>query len=98
MSGRGFRTVNQILGTQPRLGPFPADQIVPWSVVALLGYFIKQIFHWDWVWMGIFITWGCSTWWVLTGSKGWKFLSKFVGVPRVVRGYKRLILLSRKEI
>ena len=25
-----FRPVNTILGSQPRLGPIPADQIIPW--------------------------------------------------------------------
>ena len=35
-----FRPVNQILGTQPSLGPLPADQIFPWMVIVLAAYFI----------------------------------------------------------
>ncbi|MEQ8463296.1 hypothetical protein [Coleofasciculus sp. G3-WIS-01] len=90
MSGkRDFRTVNQILGTQPRLGPFPADQVVPWSLIGLLGYILKQLLGWNLLWTGLFVAWGWATWWTLTGAKGWMFLSKFIGVPRIVRGYKR---------
>jgi hypothetical protein len=28
-----FRPVNTILGAQPRLGPIPADQIIPWFCI-----------------------------------------------------------------
>ena len=35
-----FRPVNQILGTQPSLGPIPADQIIPWTVIVLTAYFV----------------------------------------------------------
>jgi hypothetical protein len=35
-----FRPVNQILGSQPSLGPIPADQVLPWTLIALAAYFI----------------------------------------------------------
>ncbi|MFN6538665.1 MAG: hypothetical protein RM021_020260 [Nostoc sp. EkiNYC01] len=35
-----FRTVNRILGDRPRLGPFPADQIFPWSVIGVVNVFV----------------------------------------------------------
>jgi hypothetical protein len=85
---REFRTVNRVLGDQPRLGPFPADQIVPWSGIALFGYmFVKGFLNASWFATGIFIAWGWATWWVVTSNKA--FMGKFVGTPRMVRGYKR---------
>ena len=29
-----FRTVNATLGKQPSFGPFPADQLLPWMIIA----------------------------------------------------------------
>ncbi|NJN07541.1 MAG: hypothetical protein HC815_05940 [Richelia sp. RM1_1_1] len=83
-----FRTVNRVLGDQPRLGPFPADQVVPWSAIALLGYLIvKGFLAQSWFATGIFIAWGWATWWTVSSNKS--FMGKFVGTPRTVRGYKR---------
>ncbi len=88
MSNRGLRTVNRVLGNQPRLGPFPADQIVPWSAIALLGYIIiKGFLNQSWFATGIFVAWGWATWWVVASNKA--FMGKFVATPRMVRGYKR---------
>lgn len=81
-----FRTVNRILGDRPRLGPFPADQIFPWSVIAVLNVFIVDYtFKAGWLATGLSIAWGWATWWVV--STGNDFLGKFVGVPRLSRGY-----------
>lgn len=82
-----FRAVNRILGEQPRIGPFPADQVFPWTAIAFVGFFVVNgIFAADLMTTGFFIAWGCATWWTLTANKSW--LGKFVGVPRVTRGYK----------
>ncbi|MDF5716741.1 MAG: hypothetical protein PUP93_23440 [Rhizonema sp. NSF051] len=84
---REFRTVNRILGEQPRIGPFPADQVFPWTVIAITTYFIcKAMLQMTWLVTGLAIAWGWATWWTLTSNKAW--LSKFVGVPRVARGHK----------
>ncbi|MBW4632959.1 MAG: hypothetical protein KME30_13980 [Iphinoe sp. HA4291-MV1] len=89
---REFRTVNRVLGDQPRLGPFPADQIVPWSAIALIMYFVVQGFlQAGWLATGISITWGWATWWTVTSNKA--FLGKFVGTPRITRGYKPFVSL-----
>ncbi len=92
-----FRPVNQILGSQPSLGPIPADQIFPWLVIVLASYFVVNgvfggIFADDfqrWLWTALIAGWGIATWWILSGGRSWRFLSKFVGVPTWTRGFAR---------
>lgn len=85
-----FRTVNQLLGSQPRFGPFPADQLVPWFLICAVVYFIgHQLFSLDWMPTVLLMGWGCSTWWVLTGSRSWRYLSKFQRTPNWTRGRVR---------
>lgn len=96
-SDKEFRPVNQILGTQPSLGPIPADQVFPWTVIALTSYFIVNgifgsIFSDEfqkWLWTLLITAWGMATWWILTGGRSWRFLSKFIGVPTWTRGFAR---------
>ena len=84
------RKVNPYLDKQPKIGPFPADQIVPWSIIIGVSYYLFKVFlGLNWVWTGMLAAWGIATWWILTASKGWRFLSKFVPVPFWVRGYGR---------
>jgi hypothetical protein len=92
-----FRPVNQILGSQPSLGPIPADQILPWLVIVLCAYFLINgvfggLFADDfqrWLWTALIAGWGIATWWILTGGRSWRFLSKFIGVPTWTRGFAR---------
>ncbi|MDH6059646.1 hypothetical protein NWP17_04190 [Chrysosporum bergii ANA360D] len=92
-----FRPVNQILGSQPSLGPIPADQIFPWMVIVLAAYFVVNgvfggSFRDDfqkWLWTVLIAGWGIGTWWILTGGRSWRFLSKFVGVPTWTIGFAR---------
>ncbi|BAZ21814.1 hypothetical protein NIES4073_26920 [Kalymmatonema gypsitolerans NIES-4073] len=92
-----FRPVNQILGAQPSLGPIPADQIFPWAIIALTSYFIVNGFfgsffadEWQkWLWTILIAGWGMATWWILSGGRSWRFLSKFMGVPTWTRGTAR---------
>ncbi|MDF5713318.1 MAG: hypothetical protein PUP93_05380 [Rhizonema sp. NSF051] len=96
-----FRPVNQILGAQPSLGPIPADQIFPWTIIALTSYFIVNgifggFFSDDfqkWLWTILITGWGMATWWILTGGRSWRFLSKFVAVPTWTRGTARYLSL-----
>ncbi|MBR8835129.1 MAG: hypothetical protein DSM106950_14120 [Stigonema ocellatum SAG 48.90 = DSM 106950] len=96
-----FRPVNQILGSQPSLGPIPADQVFPWTVIAVASYLIVNgvfggLFADDfqkWLWTILIIGWGMATWWILTGGRSWRFLSKFVGVPTWTRGIARYLSL-----
>lgn len=94
MSGRegneNFRAVNPSLGKAPKVGPFPSAQVVPWTAILLTSYYVcKVVFGLSWLWTGIIAAWGISTWWVLTGSKSWRFLSKFISTPNWTRGYAR---------
>jgi hypothetical protein len=89
MSEPKFRKVNENLGKQPGIGPFPAEQIIPWCGIAGTGFYAGQFLHLPWLWTGVLILWGISTWWVITGSKPWRFLAKFMGTPYWVRGYGR---------
>lgn len=92
-----FRPVNQILGSQPSLGPIPADQILPWLVIVLVSYFVINgvfggLFADDfqrWLWTALMTGWGIATWWILSGGRSWRFLSKFIGVPTWTRGFAR---------
>ena len=89
---REFRTVNRVLGDQPRLGPFPADQIVPWSAIALISYMVvKGFMQQSWLATGITTAWGWATWWTVSSNKA--FFGKFVGTPRITRGYKPFVSL-----
>ncbi len=89
-NSRKFRAVNPSLGTSPKVGPFPADQVVPWTAIFLTSYYVcKSIFGLSWLWTGIVAAWGMSTWWVLTGSKAWRYMSKFISTPNWTRGYAR---------
>jgi hypothetical protein len=89
-NSKKFRSVNPSLGTAPRVGPFPADQVVPWTAICFCSYYIcKSVLGLSWLWTGIIATWGMSTWWVLTGSKAWRFLSKLVPIPTFTRGFLR---------
>lgn len=96
-----FRPVNALLGATPKLAFLPADQIIPWLTISLSFYFLFQgLLQLGWLWTGVMIAWGCSTWWILTGSKPWKFLSKFVGTPRWSRGHVlyRSIFLTLEDM
>ncbi|MFM2061335.1 MAG: hypothetical protein RLZZ507_1005 [Cyanobacteriota bacterium] len=92
-----FRPVNQILGSQPSLGPIPADQILPWLIIVLVSYFVINgvfggLFTDDfqrWLWTALMTGWGIATWWILSGGRSWRFLSKFIGVPTWTRGFAR---------
>jgi hypothetical protein len=88
-----FITVNRILGESPNLGPFPADQIMPWSGIAIVGLFlIHYLLQGDWLTTGVCIAWGWATWWVVTANKSFK--GKFVRVPRITRGYMPFVPLK----
>ena len=85
-----YRKINPYLDQKPNIGPFPADQVIPWALIAGVSYYVfKVLFGLTWLWTGMLAGWGMATWWILTGSKGWRFLSKFVPTPHWGRGYGR---------
>ena len=94
-----FRRVNKSLDLSPRIGPFPAEQFLPWLIIGVTVFFLgKRVFNLPWLWIIILIIWGCSTWWVITAGGYYKFFSKFIEPPHWVRGMGRTkSLLSQRE-
>jgi len=91
MSEPQFRTVNPLLGSRPSYGPIPADLLLPWGAISLLLFILSySILHLQMQWTIALILWGDASWWVLTGSKPYRFLSKFIPAPnRWSRSYVR---------
>lgn len=80
------RSVNPLLGAQPKFGFIPAEQLFPWMVISFGIYFFAQgLLKLGWTWTILLIFWGDVTWWLLTGSKPHRFLSKFVSTPHWTR-------------
>ncbi len=94
-----FRRVNKSLDLSPRIGPFPAEQFIPWLIIGGTVFILgKRVFNLPWLWVIILIIWGCSTWWVITAGGYYKFFSKFIEPPHWVRGMGRTQpLLSQRE-
>jgi hypothetical protein len=91
-----FRTVNRILGERPKLGPFPADQIFAWTLIAAVNVFIfNYLLRTSWLGTGLSIAWGWATWWTISTNKD--FFGKFVSVPRISRGYMRFQSIQQKS-
>ena len=85
-----FRRVNSTLDKEPNIGPFPADQLLPWSVIALAAYLLgKGILGLSWVWTILLGVWGLVTWWILTAANSYWFFSKFTNPPHWVRSLLR---------
>ncbi|MGD2184383.1 hypothetical protein [Lusitaniella coriacea] len=95
-----FRKVNPTLDKQPRVGPIPADQLIPWLLACGAAYYIgRLLLGLSWVWTGVVAAWGMSTWWILTAKGAWRFFGKFVAVPHWVRGQGiyRSVFASKEE-
>jgi hypothetical protein len=83
-----FVPVNGAINMKPGFGPIPADQLVPWCVIALFNIVIvNRIFGAGWIPTILCIGWGAATWWVLTGSDASRFLSKFHSPPSWCYGH-----------
>jgi hypothetical protein len=94
---REFRRVNRALGKQPKIGPFPAGQLIPFAIILFLSWSAKEVFHLSWLNTGLFAAWLMGTSWILTGTRAWRYFSKFVGTPYLVRGavrYESLLVES----
>ena len=76
-----FIPVNQVLNMKPNLGPIPGEQLIPWASIGLGSFMITSLLSLSWMYCFFMIVWGVATWWGLTGSESWRFLSKFRRVP-----------------
>ena len=97
MSEAKFRRINQALGKQPRIGPFPAGQIIPFALILFLSWSAKQAFHLSWLNTALFAAWLMGTSWILTGTRAWQFFAKFVATPYFVRTGVRYESLLRRQ-
>lgn len=83
-----FIPVNGAINIKPGFGPIPADQLIPWCVIALFNIVIvNRILGAGWIPTILCIGWGAMTWWVLTGSDASRFLSKFHSPPNWCYGH-----------
>ena len=97
MVDKKFRYVNRALNLQPRIGPFPATQLIPLVIVVILAYFAHG-FGLSLVNTALFATWLMGGCWIISGNRPWQFLAKFWTPPDVVRGFVRYeSLLSKDE-
>lgn len=96
-----YRKVNATLGKQPSIGPFPADQLVPWAIICGSSYYLAHgLLRLNWVWTISIAAWGISTWWVMTANGAWRILSKFVSTPNWIRvgiSYQQLMNAKTKK-
>ena len=97
-----YRKVNATLGKQPSIGPFPADQLVPWAIICGSSYYHAHgLLRLIWVWTISIAAWGISTWWVMTANGAWRILSKFVSTPnwtRVGIRYEQLVNTKTEKV
>jgi hypothetical protein len=84
-----FRRINQALGKQPKIGPFPAGQVFPLAAILFVSWSIKELFHLSWIQTAFLGIWMMGTVWILTGNRAWRFFSKFVSTPYLVRAAVR---------
>lgn len=97
MAPPSFRSVNQNLGARPRLGPVPAELVLPWGFIGVLTLLVCQLLSLNWVWTLMFILSDMAVWWILTGHTPWRFLAKFQVVPRWAKGYVLFVPFSPKS-
>jgi len=82
------RKVNTMLGEKPSVGPIPGDQVLPWLAIAGIVLLFQILFSLHWLHAGLMLLWGIATWWLLTGKRAWRFLSRFHRRPRWVRSVR----------
>ena len=92
-----FRRINQALGKQPKIGPFPAGQVFPLAFILLCSWSLKELLHLTWINAALFGIWLMGSSWILTGTRAWRFFSKFVATPYFVRVAVRYESLLRKQ-
>ncbi len=82
-----YRQVNQVLGKNPRLGPFTIAQALVFSVILLLTYILKQGLNLTWVQALFFCGWAVGSYLMLFGERHWRYTNKFIKTPYFIRGY-----------
>ena len=70
--------INQLLGEQPTILFIPANQMIPWSVLVIISYFLTMgLFDFGLAAFAIVSLWLCIGWWILTGKHPHEFIDRF---------------------
>lgn len=96
MEKPNFRSVNRILGTQPKIGPLMAHQIIPFVVIFVVGFIAKQIFKFTWLDMVFLDAVLIFSVVILFGKKSWQLICRMYNCPYIVRGCAIYISLWEK--
>ena len=87
MKALKYRRVNQILGKNPKLGPFTITQVIAFVPCLLLAYMAKKFFSLTWTQTLLVIAWLMGSYLILFGNRHWRYTNKFIHPPYFVRGY-----------
>ena len=94
-------TVNKSLDKKPTIFLIPANQVVPWAIITMTGFYLgRELLGFTFIQTFLFIAWGISTWWVLTANGYHHFFGRLVKEPLWVRAiayYEPLITEDNGE-
>lgn len=77
-----FIKYNKILGKEASIGPVPANQLVPWLGLVLIAYTLTNgLFSLGLGWFFGLSFWLVVSWWMLTGSRPYRFLNQWRSPP-----------------
>lgn len=86
MSQQQFRAINRIVGSQPKVGPFSAHQIIPFAAICVMGFMSMQLFGLNWLEM-IFLDAALTlTFVIVFGNRSWQIICRMYKCPYLVRG------------
>lgn len=79
------RKVNRILGSVPSIGPIPGDMLIYFVGSVMVGLLFQSWFAFDWP-TTVFTSFGVFfASYLCIGREEWKFFSKLMKTPRLVR-------------
>ena len=93
-----YRQVNQILGRNPKIGPFSTAQALASVPILLFSYMAKRGFNLSWVQTALFATWLMGSYLILFGRRHWRYINKFTNPPYLERGYARYSSLKNGQL
>ncbi|WP_052055919.1 hypothetical protein [Myxosarcina sp. GI1] len=74
--------VIKALGETPKIGPIPADLILPWTMIAGILFIVCYIiFGLSLLYFFALSVWFCGAWWILTGNKSYEFTDRLIPLP-----------------
>lgn len=84
---RDFVKVNKIIGKQASIGFVPAEQLIPFILIAIVCYTLTNGFlSLGNVWFGVTTFWLGLSWWLLTGKNPHLFIDTFRNPPGAKSG------------